>query len=172
MARKVKCPICNTLNNKEEAIQIGNRYYCKRCGEEKQQSIKANTDGWDQLFDYICELYDLVRPTGLMFKQLKEFREDPYNYTNAGMYLTLKYYYETLGNKVKEGTGLGIIPYYYEKAKQHYIDILKIEEYMDNFQYTEEVKKIRIRIQPSIIKIKSRNQLSFNNISWEEDTNE
>lgn len=167
--RKVKCPTCNTMNNKEDTIKINNRYYCISCGEERQKEIEKNTDGWDQLFEYICELYNIEKPTGMMFKQIKDFRDEPYNYTNTGMYLSLKYYYETLGNEVKEDTGLGIIPYYYEKAKKQFIDIHNIKKYMNEFEESEEEKTIKIfppKLKP---KIENIHKLSFENIKWEDD---
>ena len=151
MATKVKCPMCGKLNDKQDTIKISNRYYCKECAELKQD--KQNTD-WDLLFQYICSIYNIDKPTGMMFKQLGDYRRD-YGYTDYGMYCTLKYYYETLENEVLEGSGLGIIPYYYEKTKQYYKAKADIEDSAEDFVY-KEPKKININLE-------DRNKLIENN---------
>jgi hypothetical protein len=158
------------MNDKEDTVKISNRYYCKECGEQRQAEINKNTNGWDELYKYICDLYNIEQPTGMMFKQLKEFRDEPYNYTNTGMLLTLKYFYETLENEVKEDTGLGIIPYFYEKAKKHMVDIIKIHNHEVGLENTEKPKTVKIK--KPINRKKERRTLSFNNIQWEEDLNE
>ena len=104
-----------------------------------------------------------------MFKQLKQYRSEPYNYTDGGMYATLIYYYETLGNKVLEGTGLGIIPYYYDKARQHYSNMAKVEDSLD--EYSEAQKQtIKIDLTQRNNLIKSlQKPLDYNDIDWGEE---
>ncbi len=167
IARKVKCPLCNKLNDKENTTTISNRYYCVECAEKKEKEMARNKDGWDELFNYICELYNINTLTGLMFKQIKEFREN-YNYTNTGMFLTLKYYYETLENEVKDNTGLGIIVYYYEQAKQHYIESKKVRKHMEDFEIDEQIRTVKIK-QIDIENIAYRKQLSLDEVIWDEE---
>ena len=144
MAKKVKCPLCNTMNDKENTKEISKRYYCIECAEKEEKRKEKTVDGWDELFNYICDLYNIDNPTGFMFKQIKDFR-DNYNYTNKGILLTLKYYHETLGNEVKEDAGLGIVIYYYEKAKKHFIETREVKKHLENFQENEEVKTIKVK---------------------------
>lgn len=165
MARKVKCPTCKTLNDKENTEKLDNRYYCLECAEKRKVEKNRNIDDWDELFEYICDLYDIDVLTGMMFKQIKDFRTD-YNYTNKGMYLTLKYYYEILDNEVKDNTGLGIIPYYYDRAKQHYIDILEVKKHLKNFEIDEQTNIVKIK-NIDIKEIKKRKQLPLDNIDWD-----
>lgn len=160
---KVKCPTCGTMNEKTDTEKVGSRYYCKSCGENKSEEVNANKDGWDELFEYICKLYDIKKPTGAMFKQLGEFRNEPYKYSNTGMYLTLKYFHDVLDNPVLEGSGIGIIPYMYEQAKQHFIEIMNVDEYMENFKPHEETKNIKIKLFDE--KFQKVKQLSFGNIA-------
>ena len=171
MARQVKCPACGTMNDKENTKAISNKYYCIECGDIREKKIEKNKDGWDELFDYVCELYNIKTLTGIMFKQVKDYRNIN-NYTNKGMLLTLKYYYETLENEVKEDTGLGIVTYFYEEAKKHYIEKLNVKKYMKEFELKEEVKTIVINSN-NIVNSKNnynKNQLSFDTSTWEEES--
>lgn len=170
MSKQVKCPSCGKKNNKEETIKIQTRYYCLDCGEKKKKKTELNLDGWDELYKYICNLYDIDKPTGMMFKQIKEFRTE-YGYTNKGIYLTLKYYYETLGHEIKENTGLGIVIYYYEQAKQHFIATLEVKRHAEKFEPNEKINMIKIKIKDEK-KYNIKNQLSLNDIIWEEDVDD
>jgi len=164
-SKQVKCPVCGTMNDKENTKKIDTRYYCVECGEKREKERNRNKDGWDELFEYICDLYNIDVLTGMMFKQIQNFREN-YNYTNTGMYLTLKYYYEILENEVKENTGLGIIPYYYDRAKQYYIDILTVKKHLKDFEIDEQVNTVKIK-NIDIKELKKQRQISLDSIDWE-----
>lgn len=171
MATQVICPRCRKKNKKEDTKQIGKRYYCIKCAEIVQQEKQQKKEDWDLLFNYICELYRIEKPTGMMFKQLKEFRSEPYNYTDSGMYGTLKYYYEILENKVIEGTGLGIIPYFYDKAKEHWKVIAEVEDSAEEYKTP---KIINITINPDLEKELLKNlqmskHIDLKDIDWSED---
>jgi hypothetical protein len=85
-----------------------------------------------------------------MFQQIKMYRED-YNYTNSGMYYTLKYYYEILENHIIEGGGLGIIPYYYDEASKYFQNkerISKQAEYVnENEKEVNIVSRVSFKIE-------------------------
>lgn len=163
----VKCPICGKENNKEYTIKIGNRYYCAECSKIKEEKMENfNKEDWDQLFNYVCKLYHINKPTGAMFKQLKDFRAEPYNFKDKGMYLTLKYVYETLGIPILTGAGLGIIPYYYDKAKDFFIKKMDIKEELDKFEDDEQEKNIKISNPFKYMTIK---QKSLKDIDWGDD---
>lgn len=169
MARQVKCPKCGTMNNKEDTETMNNRYYCKTCIEEIQAEKEASKGDWQILFECICRIYDIKTLNGFMFKQLKQYRNEPYNYTDGGMYATLLYYYETLDNKVLEGTGLGIIPYYYDKARQHYINMSKVEDSLDEYSETQkQTVKIDLTQRNNLIKSLQK-PLDYDNIDWGEE---
>ena len=169
MARQVKCPKCGTMNNKEDTETMNNRYYCKTCIEEIQAEKEAHKGDWQILFECICRIYDIKTLNGFMFKQLKQYRSEPYNYTDGGMYATLIYYYETLGNKVLEGTGLGIIPYYYDKARQHYTNMAKVEDSLDEYSESQrQTIKIDLTQRNNLIKSLQK-PLDYDNIEWGEE---
>jgi hypothetical protein len=129
LARLVKCPRCEQKLNKEEAYLYKKRYYHPKCFEEWQRESQDRKE----LISYICQLYRLDAPTGMMLKQIKEYKEE-LKYRYKGMELALRYFHETLGNPVQEGTGIGIIPYVYEDAKNHFITKMKVEESLKNIK--------------------------------------
>lgn len=140
--RPVKCPYCDVKLPRGEAIQHTNkRYYHKECYEE----WRGQADSRGLLIEYIMKLYGIKKPTGMMLMQIKRFHEE-FDYTYKGMELTLRYFYEILGNNMRDGDGIGIIPYMYEEATQQYIQQLKINESIEGF---EESEKMSVYISPN-----------------------
>ena len=165
MARQVKCPMCNTLNDKENTTQLSDKgYYCIECAKKREIEKAKHKDDWEELFEYICDVYDIDTLTGMMFKQIKDFR-DTYGYTNKGIYLTLKYYFDVLENEVKEDTGLGIVIYYYERAKQHYVEIREVKNHIKDFEIKEQLNTVKIK-NINIKDYKYKKQLSLDNVDW------
>jgi hypothetical protein len=123
VAKQVKCPYCNQYLNKEDAYEYKKRYYHQSCFDTWQ----LESEHRKELLAYICEIYKLEAPTGMMLKQIKDFK-DELHYKYKGMELALRYFYETLGNSVQSGTGIGIVPFVYEDAKRHYIMKLNVEK--------------------------------------------
>lgn len=162
--RKLKCFLCKELFNQNELTVKSNKKYCKECLEIKEEESFKYKNDWDLLFEYICKLYNINKPTGMMFQQMKSYRQD-YDYTNIGMYYTLKYYYDVLENNVLEDTGLGIIPYYYDKAKNHYNKAYNLEDIAEDFKFEERSIKIKTKITDKVLPPKIPLPLEFN---WEE----
>lgn len=164
MARKVKCPVCDKMNPKDETVKLGNRYYCPACAEERNHQQLSD---WDILFQYICWLYRIPNLTGQMYKQLKDYR-DNWEYTDIGMYHTLRYYHEILGKPVKDDAGLGIIPYYYDRARAFIYKQYSLKQQYE--QHVQDEKEIYVqRTQPE--RWKKREPLNFDTVDWG-DTNE
>jgi hypothetical protein len=147
LARLVKCPYCENKLDKEEAYEYKKKYYHIECFEtwEKEKAHRQ------ELIQYICELFRISAPTGIMLKQIKEFQEN-YKYKLKGMELALRYFHDTLGNRVQEGTGIGIIPFVYEEAKNHYVKQQRIAESLDSIENQE----IIVYIDPNKSKRKSK----------------
>ena len=140
MARNVKCPVCGTFNEKENAIYHNSKYYCKVCYENKQNE----SNDYKELISYICELYGIDVPTGWMLKQIKDFKEQ-FNYTYKGIRSTLHYFFEIQdGNDVADSIGIGIVPFVYDEAKKFYIDKKAIRDSVIgmNLEEMESNKKI------------------------------
>lgn len=139
----VKCPECEIRfdRDKEESQKIGNRWYHTECvialrernveAKNKEprhvdMTSKGDKKDYKELIDYICKIYEMSRPSGQMLKQIKSFK-DEYEYTYKGMEVALRFFYDIENNAVKDDTGVGIIPYIYERAKNYYMRKLEIE---------------------------------------------
>ena len=144
--KEYKCPVCGNMNKQSIAIHHGSRRYCKSCFDEmmkkkelkkqtqslKKQEQEQNAREYKELIAYVCELFDISQPTGMILSQIKNYRET-YQYRYGGMTLTLKYHYEVLGNPLK-AEGVGIIPYAYDKAKEFYTTQRNIAIDFENFK--------------------------------------
>lgn len=161
--RRVKCPSCEALFPKSQTVAFKKRYYCQTCYEKKNQP-KEKTD-WDQLYETIL-FYYREKPTPLMFKQLKDYREQ-YHYTDLGMMLTLKYLFDIKKVSLKEEAGLGLIPYTYQEAKAYYEKCYAIEQYAQVFEWRETLREVKL--QP-VAPLKSKTAFNFETIEWGEET--
>ncbi|AZV43588.1 hypothetical protein BAOM_2979 [Peribacillus asahii] len=141
MGRMVKCPYCEQQVDKDVSVSHQKRYYHELCFK----TMKREQDDYKSLMDYIVELFGEDKPLMLLKKQVKDLKDEGYKY--KGMELALKYFFDTLGNRVKENTGIGIIPYIYEDAKNHYITIKKVENSTEGFN-TDIKKKVVIIESP------------------------
>lgn len=127
MARLPACPDCGIdIVDKKQSKKISNRWVCFNCLEKREQ-IKTERQ---ELYDLVAKLFFLKYPTGMMMKQIKDFKED-LEYTYKGMTLSLEYWTETLGNTMQNARGVGIIPFIYEDAKQFYIQKLELKKAVD-----------------------------------------
>lgn len=135
--RKVKCPYCEEKLPRGEAIRHTNkRYYHKECFDK----ATADSRHYQELIATICRIWGIDRPTMQMVRQLKLYREDPeMKCTNKGMQLTLEYYYDLLGNKPDRSHGVGIIPLYYDEAREQYIRELNIKKSIEQYSNGEEI---------------------------------
>lgn len=112
--RKVMCHLCKDKFYKDELIQVSSsKRVCQKCNDTIQVEINQRKE----LIDFICKGFRISAPTGQQLKSIKEFRELGYSYFE--IHYTLYYIYCVLKKK-PEGTSLGLVPFYYEKAKEHY----------------------------------------------------
>lgn len=146
MPRAIKCTLCKRVI-KDEPVKHSGKNYHQECFDEWRKEVEDRKD----LNDYICKLYRIEYPTGMIRKQIKEFQEE-YNYKLKGMELALRYFHETLDNKPRPGDGIGIIPFIYEEAKNHYIKQKKIAESIENM----ETQELTVQITPTKYSRKSK----------------
>lgn len=125
MAKLPVCPYCgNNVEKNQPQKTYKNKHYhsdCyKRMSQEMYNSTQQGSNSRQILYAYICEKFGIEQLTPFLTAQLYKFETD-YNMTYDGMWYSLKYFYDILGNAVDEKTGIGIIPYVYDKAKTYYI---------------------------------------------------
>jgi len=126
--RKVKCPICGKFNEKSLTVLDNKRYYCEDCYKKKKQE----SADYKALISFICELFEISQPEGLILKQIKKFKED-FGYTYKGMKTTLDYFFNIKTKKTPDnGMGVGIIPFIYKEAFEFYSDRLRIKQALKN----------------------------------------
>lgn len=155
-----KCKYCEESIPKGEGIKHSSRYYHPDCLQE----WRGQADDRTQLIDYILELYDLRRPTGMMLMQIKRF-QDEFDYTYKGMELTLRYFHEVLGNEVQENGGIGIIPYVYEDATRQYVQQRKIRESAQNeANHKKQERIVYISPKRSEETKRSKNMIDMNDL--------
>lgn len=149
MAKLPKCPYCgkDIQPNEPKKPYKGKHYhtvcYKKYCAEIYVQN-NNNTDSKQVLYDYICQLFGIKELSPFLTAQLLKFEKD-YSMTYDGMWFSLKYYFEILGNKPDIKKGIGIVPYVYDEAKKFYQKLLTLKERNAHSQTTEAIK---VRITP------------------------
>ncbi len=131
--RAVKCPKCDkTLDrNTEPYVSHNGRHYHKLCYEQHDKQAQDR----HELIDYICELYEIPVPNGYIFKQIKEFTDPPRNYTLKGIELTLRYFHDIKEEPVMKGAGIGIVEYFYNEARNYYINLANIQNGNSKISY-------------------------------------
>lgn len=134
-------------------------YYHNQCYETYQ----LNKQYREELNEYVAIIYSIEFPTGWMLKQIKEYVEKR-NYTYKGMELTLRYIYEVENKYLRDASesGLGLIPYYYEKAKQYYSSLEEVSKYASNVEIDNESEIIYI--QPSSNKKRNKKLIDMNSL--------
>ena len=125
MPKKATCPKCKQFIEINDNIKIyKNRKYHIKCYKEFVDELynksKNNQDSKQELYEYICKLFNLKEITPLIQIQLEKYYTD-YEFTYDGMLYTLKYFFEIMENDINKCEGIGIIPYIYQEAKEFYI---------------------------------------------------
>lgn len=153
LAEEFKCAYCNKNVKKSEAVHHSSKYYHSEC----YAMFIKNRDDRAELIDYICCLYKINKPSGMILKQIKDFVED-YGYTYKGITLSLQYFHETLSNPIRKGDGIGIVVYVYEKAKDHYTQVLNAKKSLKKVD-GEYVKQKTIHIKSPSIQKNNKNKI-------------
>ena len=144
---KVKCPTCGKKNFKSDVLnyKIKTRFYCRECykeAKEKADIQKTDTELYNELYDYILELYGIKKLTGQMFMQIKDYRKK-FDYSYSGIRLSLEYYYKYMGNIVNNNYGIGIVPRIYSKAEAYYTDLWRAMDYNEEVELVDTVRKVK-----------------------------
>lgn len=133
---KVTCRHCKKKVDKEQAFSKKPRVYF--CSKECYDAYYHTDEGELEIFlDYVWAQYSPeVRNNQkyVMIKKQAEHYHDVYGFKYKGMYLTAKWYIETLEQQWKDEYGLGqILPDRYNQLKEYY----------------EEKRRLKLGIKPN-----------------------
>lgn len=121
MSKKPNCAICKQVLEKENAFQIGQKYYCEECYQDEIER--------KELCNYICSLFNLKVPGPRNHSMIKTFKEQHPNYTYKGIQQALYYFFEIEHNSVsKANESIGIVPYVYDRAQDYFRRQLNLQE--------------------------------------------
>lgn len=129
--RKVMCKYCRKKFSKEELIQVNKS---TRCCEACYKTQRQESENFKELIDYICKGFNQKAPTGQQLKDIKKFKELGYTYKEIQW--TIYYIACIKGVNINDGR-LGLVPFYYEKAMEHF----RIVERNRMATYNEEIPK-------------------------------
>ncbi len=150
MGRLSTCKGCGRKLQPEEKYVHASKTYCKECFEV----IDRESTEYKNLIDFICKNYEIERPTGLMLKQIKEYK-NYYSYTYAAMTYTLWYTKEILNKQFIEKYGVALIKHYYNEAKNFYDEQDRIQNQMMKLENVEVKTKVVKRVKNNSYNTKS-----------------
>lgn len=140
---------CGLNVHKDEAVQIGRRYYHPDCADkEKKKASSSDIEKQElkELKDFIYfDLYNKQVNMARIMTQISDFKNN-YGYRYKGMELSLRYFYQTLDNRMKDGHGIGIIPFVYEDAKAHVLTIMNVKKSMQDYEEPVE-KRVNVNVE-------------------------
>lgn len=153
MARLSTCKGCGKQLQPNEKNVHNSKTYCIDC----YKKVVRDSEEYKQLIQYICENYMIDAPTGLILKQVKEYKND-YFYTYAGITYTLWYIKEILNKEFIVLYGISLVKFYYDEAKQYYSHQEEVTKSMENNKNVEIKTKI-VKINKANTTKKSSNSL-------------
>ena len=112
MASKVKCPVCNSMIEKEGSVAYNKRYYCIECFESKFSEEEVAKHYFYQTFQEIFNR----KPIQLEWIQCDRLISDGWTWQMIEDILKYVYTVECLPER-EEGV-IGILPYYEVKARK------------------------------------------------------
>lgn len=134
------CPKCKEKVNPLDvnALDTDTATFHRSCYESLQRQ-KRNRE---ELLNYISLRYNVEFPTGFMLKQITDYHNKR-GYSYKAMLVTLQYMFEVEKVPTKEGVGLGLIPFYFEKAKSYHQKIRTAGNSAQNIAINNEIVKIK-----------------------------
>lgn len=196
MSATRKCVICNEPILDEPSVPYKGRYAHQRCfnvviqtlhkdKKEKIESVSKNRKGSNKkrgtaelkeslseeeyqekqrYINYLKQLLNVEKLNAKIYAVTEDYIKR-YKFSYEGMYKTLVYLNEII-EKELTGDIIGIIPYYYNEAKQYCVAVDKIEKLNENIDISRMYHEKIIRIKPPKRKIK---QLDITTIKEGED---
>ena len=131
-----KCYYCGEsfdISKEEWAKPVVNRYAHKKCYEANYTEDQAKID---EIYAYLTSL--LIKYDYQMCEKQRESYIKKYGYTNEGILLSLKYFYEVKKQSPdRSGNRIGIVPYVYDEAQAYFEELYKRKK-----QIAKDAKKL------------------------------
>lgn len=160
MARKSKCNGCSIEITKEEKFISKGKGYCKTCHDD----ILAETEKYKLLIQTICQYFNIDEPTGLMVKQIQQYKTQ-YNYSNSGIGYTLWYIKEIKGKSFNETKyGIALVKYHYDEAKKYFEQQQRITNSVSNEQQEVKTREVKLNINKVYKKEKNKFTIDINDL--------
>lgn len=123
-----------------DKFTLSGKTYCKTCYDIRKEQAQEYKD----LISDICTYFELDRPTGLIVKQVKDYKGE-LGYTNNGMRYTLWYCTAILNMRLEVKYGIAIVRYRYEEAERYFIQQERIRQSTINNDIEVKTKVVKIK---------------------------
>ena len=166
MAHKVKCLYCGVTfdRDKTPCEQVSAKRYAHiECSKQVQEKVEKEKRHKDALDNYIKKLFNTDNINTRVQKQINSYIKD-YGYSYSGILKALIYFFEIKENSIEKANGgIGIVPYVYQDAYNHYYNLWltnqKNQQKMITNDYIPTIKVIKIPVPQK--KVKTRKRFSF-----------
>lgn len=141
-----KCFYCNEyfdITTEDYAKPVTNRYAHKKCYDENHTEDEAFIG---QIYSYLSKELLIKVDFVQCEKQRKAFIKKN-GYTNEGILLALKYFYEVKKQSAdRSGNRIGIVPYVYDEAQAYYSELKKRKKQI-NKGLAKQLEKKAVKIK-------------------------
>lgn len=159
MARRTaKCKRCGKDLYPEERFKHNSKNYCKDCYD----IVIREAEDYKNLIAYICEIFEIDKPSGFILKQIKNYKEE-FGYGYAGMQYTLWYCREIENYDFILKYGIYMVKQHFEDAKDYYNHQEKMIEKMESLS-EKDIHKVK-RVDESSISHKPDDNSSLVNLT-------
>ena len=138
IGRLSTCKNCGKSLTSEEKYVCSNKSYCIDCYNIKL----AEKADYDNLIKMICEYFEIEVPTGMILKQIKNYKSE-FGYTDSGIGYTLWYIKNILNGKFIVKYGIYQVKNEYHNAEQYFLSQQKISE--SAVEYKEISKTVKFQ---------------------------
>lgn len=130
-----------------------NANHCSSCYEAKVKEVEDR----EKLYDLIKKTFSLNFPTGLMLKQIKQFREER-QYTYKNIAFTIDYIVRIKKMRLQMQYGIALIPHYYDEMISYYKDLKRRREQMKDIT----PRKVTVKMQAPVLENEYRKKKLIN----------
>lgn len=108
--------------------------------------MKQESESYKNLSAYICDTFGIAVPTGLILKQIKDYK-DMYSYTYDGIAYTIWYITNIAEKELDVKYGIAYVKYFYEKAEEYYVQ----QEHLKKYN-SEKIKQLNdVSVTPDVV---------------------